>query len=347
MEKRKLGHTEIEVTCLCLGTMTFGEQNTQPEAHQQIEYALERGINFIDTAEMYPVPPKSETYSKTESIIGNCQLFHQRRQQIILASKVVGPGVWQNYIRDGKPRLNRQHITQALEASLRRLKTDYIDLYQLHWPDRSTNYFGQRGFIYPSENEETTAIEESLHILHELVQSGKIRNIGLSNETPWGIMKFLAISEKMMWPKIVSVQNPYNLLNRTYEYGGAEIAYREKVGLLAYSPMAFGALSGKYLNGQKPKQGRLTRWTRFSRYTNPNGVTATEKYVALAQRNGLSPAQMALAYVTSRPFVTSNIIGATSLEQLKENIDSIELCLSSELIHEIDCIFEEIPNPCP
>jgi len=344
MHFKTLGETDLQVSLICLGTMTWGEQNTQAQAHEQMDYALERGINFFDVAEMYPVPPRPETQGRTEQYIGEWFAKTGKRQDIILATKVAGPGDWLKYIRNG-PRLSREHIMQAVEASLSRLQTDYIDLYQLHWPDRNTNYFGRLGYEI-DEHESSTPLEETLAALNELIQQGKIRHWGLSNETPWGVMKALHICEKHGYPKPVSIQNPYNLLNRSFEVGLAEVAHREKVGLLAYSPMAFGALSGKYLNGQKPK-GRLTLFDRFTRYTNPQAIAATEAYVAIAQRHGLSPAQMALAFVNQQGFVTANIIGATTLGQLKENIDSLDVKLSDEVLAELNQVQVAFPNPSP
>ncbi|WP_312270240.1 NADP(H)-dependent aldo-keto reductase [Pseudomonas sp.] len=345
MKYRTLGRTTISVSELCLGTMTWGEQNTQDEAFAQIDRAAEHGINFIDAAEMYPVPPRPETYGQTERIIGNYFKKRGNRDQWILTSKVAGPGNNISHIRDGNLKHNRQHIVAALEGSLERLQTDYIDLYQLHWPDRETNFFGKLGYVH---NDKTfTPLEETLEVLNEQVQAGKIRHIGLSNETPWGTMRFLQLAEERGWPRAVTIQNPYNLLNRSFEVGLAEIAIREQCGLLAYSPLAFGMLTGKYANGAKPEHARLTLFSRFTRYNNPETMRATEQYVQLAKQHGLDPAQMALTYVTSRPFVTSNIIGATSLEQLQSNLDSINLTLSEEVVAGIEAIHKIQPNPAP
>ncbi|MGS0939869.1 NADP(H)-dependent aldo-keto reductase [Pseudomonas luteola] len=345
MKYRSLGRTTISVSELCLGTMTWGEQNTQDEAFAQIDRAAEHGINFMDAAEMYPVPPRPETYGQTERIIGNYFKKRGNRDQWILTSKVAGPGNNISHIRDGNLKHNRQHIIAALEGSLERLQTDYIDLYQLHWPDRETNFFGKLGYVH---NDKTfTPLEETLEVLNEQVQAGKIRHIGLSNETPWGTMRFLQLAEERGWPRAVTIQNPYNLLNRSFEVGLAEIAIREQCGLLAYSPLAFGMLTGKYANGARPEHARLTLFSRFTRYNNPETMRATEQYVQLAKQHGLDPAQMALAYVTSRPFVTSNIIGATSLEQLQSNLDSINLTLSEEVVAGIEAIHKIQPNPAP
>lgn len=345
MKYRTLGRTTISVSELCLGTMTWGEQNTQDEAFAQIDRAAEHGINFMDAAEMYPVPPRPETYGQTERIIGNYFKKRGNRDQWILTSKVAGPGNNISHIRDGNLKHNRQHIVAALEGSLERLQTDYIDLYQLHWPDRETNFFGKLGYVH---NDKTfTPLEETLEVLNEQVQAGKIRHIGLSNETPWGTMRFLQLAEERGWPRAVTIQNPYNLLNRSFEVGLAEIAIREQCGLLAYSPLAFGMLTGKYANGARPEHARLTLFSRFTRYNNPETMRATEQYVQLARQHGLDPAQMALTYVTSRPFVTSNIIGATSLEQLQSNLDSINLTLSEEVVAGIEAIHKIQPNPAP
>ena len=346
MEYNNLGQTDIKVSQICLGTMTWGEQNTEEEAHQQLNYAIESGINFIDVAEMYPVPPREETYGLTESYIGNWLSKRKDRDKIILASKVAAKAEWLPYIRGGQIKLDKKNIVQALEDSLRRLKTDYIDLYQMHWPDRDTNFFGKLAYYHAPEKD-GIPIAETLAVLDELVKQGKIRTIGISNETPWGCAEYLRISREKELPRIVSIQNPYNLLNRTFEIGISEFSHREQVGLLAYSPLAFGALSGKYLNNQKPEGARLTLFERFNRYLNPQATNATEAYVNLAKKNDLDPSQMALSYVSSRPFLTSNIIGATSMEQLKMDIESINIELSDDVIKDIESIHEKIPNPAP
>jgi aryl-alcohol dehydrogenase-like predicted oxidoreductase len=345
MEKRQLGRTDLDVTALCLGTMTWGEQNNEIEAFAQMDRAKAAGINFVDTAEMYPVPPKPDTYATTERYMGNYFKARGNRADWILASKIAGPGNGISHIRDGQLKMNRQHIVAALDASLQRLQTDWIDLYQLHWPERSTNFFGQLG--YRHQDQDFTPIEETLEVLDEQVRAGKIRHIGLSNETPWGTMKFLQIAEARGWPRAVSIQNPYNLLNRTFEVGLAEIAMREQCGLLAYSPLAFGMLSGKYEQGAQPAGARLTLFSRFARYAKPESQAACSRYVALAKEHGLDPAQMALAYVTQQPFVTSNIIGATSIEQLETNLASSELHLSAEVLEAIEAIHTAQPNPAP
>lgn len=345
MQTRKLGTTDIDVTLICLGTMTWGEQNTEQEAFEQLDYATAEGVNFIDAAEMYPVPPRPETQGLTETYLGNWLARRGRRDDLVIASKVAGPGNGLSYLRNG-PRLTRAHIREACDASLRRLQTDYIDLYQVHWPDRSTNFFGKLGYVH-NPDEDFTPIEETLAALDELVREGKVRQIGLSNETPWGIMEYLRLAREKGWPRVASVQNPYNLLNRSFEVGSAEIAHREQAGLLAYSPLAFGMLSGKYLGDTWPEKARLTLYERFSRYTSGRGSDATRAYVELARSHGLSPVQMALAYVNSRSFVTSNIIGATTMDQLRENLGSADVTLSTEVLEAIEGIHQEFTYPCP
>ena len=345
MQFSKLGNTDLKVSKICLGTMTFGEQNSESEAHAQLDYALDHGVNFVDAAEMYPVPPKQETQGLTEAYIGNWIKTRGHREQLVLATKVAGPATM-TYLRNG-PQLTPEHINAALHASLQRLQTDYIDVYQVHWPARNTNFFGKLGYRHDDEDETTTVIEDTYACLMQAVEQGKIRHIGVSNETPWGIMQYQACATANAWPAMVSVQNPYNLLNRTYEVGLAEVSHRENIGLLAYSPLGFGVLTGKYTKGAKPANARLTLFERFDRYQNTQGLKATDAYVELAHQQGLSPAQMALAFVTSRPFVTASIIGATSLEQLRENIDSIHVTLSKELLAQIEAVHLQHPNPCP
>ncbi len=345
MELRQLGRTDLKVSALCLGSMTWGEQNNEAQAFAQLDCARAAGINFLDTAEMYPVPPRPETYATTERYIGNYFKARGNRADWILASKIAGPGNGITHIRDGQLKMNRQHIVAALDASLQRLQTDWIDLYQLHWPERSTNFFGQLG--YRHQKQDFTPIEETLGVLDEQIKAGKIRHIGLSNETPWGTMKFLQLAEARGWPRAVSIQNPYNLLNRTFEVGLAEIALREECGLLAYSPLAFGMLSGKYEEGARPAGARISLFSRFTRYSNPQAQTACSQYVELAGAHGLDPAQMALAYVTQQPFVTSNIIGATSLDQLESNLASLDLKLSTDVLEGIEAIHVRQPNPAP
>lgn len=348
MQYSTLGQTNIKVSRICLGTMTWGEQNTEAEAFEQMDYALSQDVNFWDAAELYSVPPKAETYGSTERIIGAWLAKNGRRNEIVLASKMAGPGEFVEHIRGGQTRFNAQMIPQALDASLQRLQTDYIDLYQLHWPERSTNFFGQLGFEHPStEPNDLTPMAETLQALSKQVEAGKIRTIGLSNETAWGTMKFLQLAKELGLEKMVSVQNPYNLLNRSYEVGLAEVAYQEKVGLLAYSPLAFGCLAGKYLNNARPEGARISLFPRFDRYLNDQAQAATQAYVELAQSHGLDPAQMALSYVNSRPFLTATIIGATNMAQLKDNIASIDLDLSAEVLAEIEAIHQRYTYPSP
>ncbi len=347
MKYRKLGNTDIDVSVICLGTMTWGEQNTRDQAFEQMDYALSRGVNFFDTAELYAIPPRAQTYGRTEEIIGEWLKSRGTRDNVVLASKIAGPGEdWIPYIREGKTQFNRHDISAAVDASLRRLQTDYLDLYQLHWPERQTNFFGKLGFE-PTTDDDFTPLLETLEALADQVRLGKIRHIGLSNETPWGVMQFLHHAEQAGLPRIVSVQNPYSLLNRSYEVGLAEISWREQAGLLAYSPLGFGVLSGKYLPGEKPEGARLTLYPDYTRYSNSVAIKATEEYVSLAREHGLDPAQMALAYVNSRAFLTSTIIGATRMDQLQSNVDSIDVTLSAEVLTAIEAIHNEHPNPSP
>ncbi|AGM41234.1 aldo/keto reductase [Spiribacter salinus M19-40] len=346
MEYRKLGNTDLNVSALCLGTMTWGKQNTQDEAFAQLDYALERGINFIDTAEMYPVPPETETQGATDIMIGNWLAERGCRDQVVLATKIAGPGL--GTVRGGQGDYSRANIETAVNESLQRLQTDVIDVYQLHWPARNSNFFGKLGYQpNADEADPVPGMLEVLESLQTMVDAGKIRYVGLSNESAWGTMKFLELAERHGLPRVVSVQNPYNLLNRSYEVGLAEVSDREQVSLLPYSPLAFGVLSGKYLGGEQPADARLTLFDRFTRYTKDPGVRATAAYVNLAREHGLDPAQMAIAWVTAQPFVTSNIIGATTMEQLAANIDSAEVTLTDELLEGIEAIHAEAPNPCP
>ncbi|MDO6704788.1 NADP(H)-dependent aldo-keto reductase [Photobacterium sp. 1_MG-2023] len=344
MKYHKIPHSSLEVSQIGMGTMTFGEQNTEAEAHSQLDFALERGINLIDTAEMYPVPPKAATQGLTESYIGSWLKKSGKRDQVILATKVAGP---RNvpHIRSNMA-LDWRNIHEAVEKSLERLQTDYIDLYQLHWPQRETNCFGKLNYPYPDQNTGVT-LTDSLEALAELVRAGKIRYIGLSNETPWGVMSFLRLAEKHDLPRVVTIQNPYNLLNRSFEVGLSEISHYEGVKLLAYSPMAFGILSGKYLNGQKPKGARCTLFDRFVRYFTPQGIAATEAYVNVAKKHGLDPAQMALAFVNQQPFNASTLIGATNLTQLEANINSLSVDLNDEVMADLAQVGITYSNPCP
>lgn len=346
MDYSKLGSTDLDVSKICLGTMTWGEQNSQQDAFEQMDYAVNHGVNFFDTAELYSIPPNANTYGQTERIIGEWFKSNKQRSNIILASKIAGPGEgWIDHIRQGKTRYNEAFISTAINDSLQRLQTDYIDLYQFHWPERSTNFFGPLG--YTPVNDNFTPIKETLLALKKQVQAGKIRYIGLSNETPWGTTEFLRIAREFKLPVIVSVQNPYSLLNRSYEVGMAEISWREKCGLLAYSPLGFGALSGKYLHNQRPENARLTLFPDYSRYTNPAAVKATSRYVEIAKKYQLNPSQMALAFVNSRQFLTSTIIGATTMEQLAQNIASIDIKLNEAIIDEIEQVHQDISNPSP
>ena len=340
MNYRKLGNTELQVSTICLGTMTWGEQNTQNEGFEQMDYALDHGINFFDTAELYAVPPKKETYGKTEEIIGNWFKLKKNRKKVILASKISGPGL--SWIRGGENQFDKKNINLAVEGSLKRLNTDYIDLYQLHRPERSTNYFGKLGYEH-EDKKDWNDFETILDSLNDLIKSGKIRYIGLSNETAWGLSKFLEISSSKNLPRIVSVQNPYNLLNRTYEVGIAEISIREKSGLLAYSPLASGILTGKYRNGALPDGSRM----KFPRYKTANATNAVEEYYKIAKNFDINLAQMCLKFCEMQKFMTSVIIGATTMEQLKTDVESVNVKLNNEVLKKINDIHKLIPNPCP
>lgn len=350
MKYTLLGRSGIKVSKICLGTMTWGEQNTEAEAHAQLDYAVAHGVNFIDTAEMYPVPARRETYGRTEQYIGSWFKARGRRDEVVLASKIAGPTANNNmesYIRGGND-FSRAQIFAACESSLQRLGTDYLDLYQLHWPERQTNFFGRLGLADIRRDERFTPFAEIVDALEALVAQGKIRAYGLSNETAWGVMRFLHLHETApRRPRPVSVQNPYNLLNRSYEVGLSEIALREDMPLLAYSPLAFGVLSGKYRHGALPANSRLALYSRFQRYSNPPGLAAVERYAAVAAAAGLSLTQLALAFVNSRPFVGANIIGATSLAQLQENIASVDVILSEDVLAAIEAVHADISNPCP
>ena len=343
MKYRILGNTDTSVSAICLGTMTWGGQNTEQEGHRQMDYALDQGVTFWDTAELYAVPPKAATYGKTEKIIGSWFKTRGSRDRIVIASKVAGYAPQMHWIRQGHARLDRENITAALDASLKRMGIEYIDLYQLHWPDRISPRFGARYYQH-GERPQATPIEETLGVLEDLITEGKIRWIGVSNETPWGTMRFLTCGKE----RIVSIQNPYNLLNRMFESGGlAEIAHRERCGLLAYSPLGGGVLSGKYLNGARPLGSRYEHSFSESRYNTPNGSQAIVAYVDLARKYGLDPAELAIAFTLKQPFLTSCIIGATSMEQLKVNIGSVNLDLSSEILAQIEQISALYPDPCP
>ena len=345
MEYRKLGNTDLKVSSICLGTMTWGEQNTEAEGFEQMDYALDQGVNFWDTAELYAVPPKEETYGHTEIIIGNWFEKTKKRDQVILASKVAGP--MRPYLRGGGYQYGIKNITEALEGSLKRLKTDYIDLYQLHWPERTTNMFGTLGYEHEDKND-WNQFEDVLGHLKRFIDQGKIRHVGLSNETPWGVNKCLELAKDGTLPRMLSIQNPYSLLNRTFEVGLAEIAIREEIGLLAYSPLASGYLSGKYKNGARPANARITLDPNFwGRYEKPNTEAAVEAYDKIAKKYNLVLSEMALKFCEIQVFMTSVIIGATTMEQLQSNIRSIDVKLTNEIIEDINKVQQLYPNPCP
>ena len=345
MNYKKLGNTDIDVSTICLGTMTWGEQNTQAEGFEQMDYALSQGVNFWDTAELYAIPPRESTYGKTEEVIGNWFEKTKKRSEVILATKVAGPGL--DWIRGGGNQYDENNLNDAVNGSLKRLKTDYIDLYQLHWPERKSNFFGRLGYQHKDEND-WNLFEDILNSFDKIIKSGKIRYIGLSNETAWGLSKFLEISKLNNLPRMMSVQNPYSLLNRSYEIGLAEISIREKSGLLAYSPLAFGYLTGKYLDGKLPKNSRMKMFgNQFVRYKTNNGQLAVVKYNQIANKYGLDFAQMSLKFCELQPFMTSVIIGATTMDQLKTDIESVNINLSEEVINEINEVQKIYPNPCP
>ena len=345
MNYKNLGNTDLKVSTICLGTMTWGEQNTQEEGFDQMDYALDKGVNFWDTAELYSVPPKPETFGRTEIIIGNWFKKTKKRKEVILATKVCGP--MRAYVRGGGYQYGKKNITEAIEGSLKRLQTDYIDLYQLHWPERDTNMFGRLGYEH-TEKEDWNRFEDILETLQKFIDNGKIRYLGLSNETPWGVNKFLELASKKKLPRMMSVQNPYNLLNRTYEVGLAEISVREKIGLLAYSPLAIGYLTGKYMNDQIPKKSRLDHDSGFwTRYNKPNTEKAVKAYYDIAKKYNIDMAQMSLKFCEIQPFTTSVIIGATTLEQLKTNVESVNVNLEKDVIKEINDVQKTYPNPCP
>lgn len=344
MKYTTLPDTDIKVSKICLGSMTWGEQNTEAEGHEQLDYAIDQGVNFIDTAEMYSVPGKKETQGSTERIIGKWFAKNKNRDQVILASKITGPSPTFSFIRENMG-FSKEALTDAIHKNLSRLQTDYIDLYQLHWPERNSNYFGQRGYTHNPSEQWKDNIHEILNSLQGFIKEGKIRHIGISNEAPFGVMRYMEEARKGM-PRMITIQNPYNLLNRKDEIGLTEVLHRENVGHLAYSPLGFGMLTGKYLNGT-PKNSRIDLFPNYNRYMKENSFKATRLYNDLALKHGMSLTQLSLAFVTSRPFMTSNIIGATTMEQLKENIDSINVTLSDEILKEIDAIHEQFPNPAP
>ena len=346
MNYKKLGNTDLDVSTICLGTMTWGEQNSEKEGFEQMDFALSQGVNFWDTAEIYSIPMREETYGETEKIIGNWFQKTKKRNDVILATKVCG-STSNKYIRGGGNSFGKKKITEALDESLRRLKTDYIDLYQLHWPERSTNFFGDYGYEHDENDKDWTPFEEILESLKKFIEQGKIRYVGLSNETAWGLSKFLELSKMKGLPKMMSVQNPYNLLNRTYEVGLAEISIREQSGLLAYSPLAFGYLTGKYRNNKLPAKSRMQLFKNFNRYKNENGQKAIDEYYKISKKYNLDFTQMSLKFCEIQHFTTSVIIGATTMEQLKTNIESVNVTLSSEILNEINNIQKKYPNPCP
>ncbi|MFD1062889.1 aldo/keto reductase [Winogradskyella litorisediminis] len=345
MKYTNLPHTDIKVSKICLGTMTWGNQNTQDEGFAQMDLALDKGVNFFDVAELYPVPATAETYAETERIIGNWFAKTGNRDKVVLATKIAGPGDYTAHIRTTG--FSKQALNEAVEGSLKRLKTDYIDLYQLHWPERETNTFGQRDYKHNPDDKWEDNFNEILHNLDKIVKSGKVRQIGISNEKAWGTMRYLEESKRHNLPRPITIQNAYSLLCRPFEGDLAEIAHRENIGLLAYSPMAFGVLSGKYIKGSAADNARLKLFPRFARYSSKQSTEATKRYLKIAEDNDMSLAQMALAFVNERPFLTSNIIGATNLEQLEENIDSIDISLSDEVMKAIDEVHSQIPNPAP
>ena len=344
MRYTKLPGTSIDVSKICLGTMTWGEQNTEAEGHAQLDYAVEQGVNFIDTAELYSVPARAETYGSTERIIGSWLKNRGKRDDLIIASKIAGPAEMSQHIRTGG--YTKAEFKDAIHKSLKRLQTDYIDLYQLHWPERNTNYFGKLGYTHDPEEQWQDNFKKILEDLQEFVKEGLIRHVGVSNETAYGLSRYMEESRKGL-PKMITVQNPYNLLNRKDEIGLTEIMQREEVGYLAYSPLGFGTLSGKYIEQTDTEASRINKFPQYSRYSNEQAVAATKRYLDLAKKHNLSLTQLALAFVTDRPFMTSNIIGATNLEQLKENIGSVNIELSSEILEEIEAIHKAIPNPAP
>ncbi len=346
MNYKKLGSTDVDVSTICLGTMTWGEQNSKADGFEQMDYAIDNGVNFWDTAEIYAIPMREETYGETENIIGEWFKKTKKRDKIILATKVSGP-TSKEYIRGGGCSYDKKSMSEALEKSLKRMQTDYIDLYQLHWPERNTNFFGKQGYEHDSNEKNWIAFEEILENLKKFVDAGKIRYVGLSNETAWGLAKCLELSKLKNLPKMMAVQNPYNLLNRTYEVGLAEISVREQSGLLAYSPLAFGYLTGKYRNNNMPKGSRIDLFKDFTRYNNENSIKAIEEYYKISQKFNLDFAQMSIKFCEIQPFVTSVIIGATTMQQLKTNVESVNVNLNNEIINEINEVQKIYPNPCP
>ena len=345
MKYTTLPKTDIKVSKICLGTMTWGNQNIQDEGFAQMDLALDKGVNFFDVAELYPVPATAETYAETERIIGNWFKKTGNRNDVVLATKIAGPGDYTAHIRTNG--FSKDALNDAVNNSLKRLKTDYIDLYQLHWPERTTNTFGVRDYTRDPNDQWDDNFNEVLHNLDEIMTSGKIRQVGISNEKAWGTMRYLEESKTHNLPRMITIQNAYSLINRVFEGDMAEIAIREEIGLLAYSPMAFGVLSGKYITGTAADNARLKLFPRFARYSGDKATEATKRYMKIAEDHNMTIAQMSLAFVTDRPFMTSNIIGATSLVQLEENIDSANITLSDEILKAINDVHAEIPNPAP
>ena len=344
MNYKKLGNTDLNVSTICLGTMTWGEQNSEKEAFEQMSYAIDNGVNFWDTAELYSVPPKESTYGLTEEIIGNWFTKNKKRHEVILASKVAGPS--RSYLRDGQNSFVGKNLENALNSSLKRLKTDYLDLYQLHWPERNVNNFGKLGYTH--KESEWSKFEDVLVNLKKFIDQGKIKYVGLSNETPWGVMNFMQLSKDKNLPRMMSIQNPYSLLNRSYEVGLAEVSIREQIGCLSYSPLASGYLSGKYRNGAMPKGSRIERDYEFwGRYRKPQSENAIEEYYKISKKYNLDMSQMAIKFCEIQDFMTSVIIGATTMDQLKTNIESVKVNLDKDIINEINAIQRKYPNPCP
>jgi len=344
MNYKKLGNTDLNVSTICLGTMTWGEQNSEKEAFEQMSYAIDNGVNFWDTAELYSVPPKESTYGLTEEIIGNWFTKNKKRHEVILASKVAGPS--RSYLRDGQNSFVGKNLENALNSSLKRLKTDYLDLYQLHWPERNVNNFGKLGYTH--KESKWNKFEDILINLKKFVDQGKIKYVGLSNETPWGVMNFMQLSKDKNLPRMMSIQNPYSLLNRSYEVGLAEVSIREQIGCLSYSPLASGYLSGKYRNGAMPKGSRIERDYEFwGRYRKPQSENAIEEYYKISKKYNLDMSQMAIKFCEIQDFMTSVIIGATTMDQLKTNIESVKVNLDKDIINEINTIQRKYPNPCP
>jgi aryl-alcohol dehydrogenase-like predicted oxidoreductase len=344
MKYKKIPNTDLEVSVICLGTMNWGQQNTEEDAHSQLDYAVAHGINFIDTAEIYPVPPESELQGLTETYLGNWLAKTGKRKDLIIATKVAAADLIRTRVMQGKARLDRKSIREAIEGSLKRLQTDYVDLYQIHWPERKTNFFGLRAFP-DVKDDDATLIQETLEVLTELVKEGKVRYIGVSNETAWGVSEYLRLSREKGLAKIVTIQNQYSLLNRTFEIGLAEFAVRENIGLLPYSALSMGVLTGKYLDGAQPTGARFTLTLRNRpRYDPSHAQSAIKRYLEIAKNHGLDPAQMAIAYTLTKPFVTSTIIGATTLDQLKTDIDATDVFLSAEVLADIEQVYKEMPD---